>query len=441
MSQARECLGWTAWFEMAGMDEDGRRITGAGTVAAPDCMDMPTLPDIQRARELIAETVVRTPVVPALALRGRVPGPLFLKLENLQRTGSFKDRGALNRLLALTPEERSRGVVTASAGNHAQAVAYHGARLGIPVQVVMPEHTPLIKESNTRRFGAEVRFHGATLDEAITEAKRLEREESRILVHAFDDERVIAGQGTIGLELLEQLDDVTAVVVPIGGGGLISGIAIAIKEQRPSVKIFGVEAAAAPSALASRAAGHIVKLESADTLADGIAVKRVGERTFPLIERYVDDIVSVDEEEIAMAIHLLLEHEKLLAEGAGAVPLAARAPRKKPKRENAVTAKVVSGGNIDVNMVERIIARGLVADGRLAMLAVTVPDRPGNLARVAALVATAGANVLQLSHARAFADISVRDVEIVMQLETRGPEHVRAVVQALEQHGFGVRQD
>ena len=441
MSQARECLGWTAWFEMAGMDEDGRRITGAGTVAAPDCMDMPTLPDIQRARELIAETVVRTPVVPALALRGRVPGPLFLKLENLQRTGSFKDRGALNRLLALTPEERSRGVVTASAGNHAQAVAYHGARLGIPVQVVMPEHTPLIKESNTRRFGAEVRFHGATLDEAITEAKRLEREESRILVHAFDDERVIAGQGTIGLELLEQLDDVTAVVVPIGGGGLISGIAIAIKEQRPSVKIFGVEAAAAPSALASRAAGNIVKLESADTLADGIAVKRVGERTFPLIERYVDDIVSVDEEEIAMAIHLLLEHEKLLAEGAGAVPLAALAAGKLPIGETDVTAMVLSGGNIDVNMVERIIARGLVADGRLAMLAVTVPDRPGNLARVAALVATAGANVLQLSHARAFADISVRDVEIVMQLETRGPEHVRAVVQALEQHGFGVRQD
>jgi threonine dehydratase len=403
-------------------------------------MAMPTLADIQRARVLISDAVVHTPLAPALALRDRIPGPLYLKLENLQRTGSFKDRGALNRLLALMPEERARGVVTASAGNHAQAVAYHGARLGIPVQVVMPEHTPLIKVSNTRRFGADVRFHGATLDEAITEAKRLEQEESRILVHAFDDERVIAGQGTIGLELLEQHPDLTAVVVPIGGGGLISGIALAIKEQRPTVKIFGVEAAAAPSALASRQAGHIVKLQSADTLADGIAVKRVGERTFPLIERYVDDIVSVDEEEIATAIHLLLEHEKVLAEGAGAVPLAALVAGKLPIAESDTTAMVLSGGNIDVNVVERIIARGLVADGRLARLAVTVPDRPGNLARVTALVAAAGANVLQLSHARAFADISVRDVEIVMQLETRGSEHIREVVRTLEEHGFGVRQ-
>lgn len=401
----------------------------------------PSLADIRRARELIAGAVVQTPLVPALALRDRVPAPLFIKLESLQRTGSFKDRGALNRLLALTPEERGRGVVTASAGNHAQAVAYHGARLGIPVQVVMPEHTPLIKVANTRRFGADVRFHGATLDESMTEARRLEHEESRVLVHAFDDHRVIAGQGTIGLELLDQLPGLGAVVVPIGGGGLISGIAAAIKEQRPAVKVFGVEAAAAPSARASRDAGHIVKLQSADTLADGIAVKRVGERTFPLIERYVDDIVVVDEEQIATAIHLLLEHEKLLAEGAGAVPLAALIARKLPIRDGNATAMVLSGGNIDVNMVERIIARGLVTDGRLTLLAVTVPDRPGNLARVAALVAAAGANVLQLSHSRAFADISVRDVEIAMQLETRGAEHVRDVVRTLEEHGFGVRQE
>lgn len=442
MSKDGECCGWNAWFDMAGLDPDGRRIAARdGIVAAPESMMTPTLADIQRARELIGAAIVRTPLVPALALRDRVAGSLFLKLENLQRTGSFKDRGALNRLLALSAEERARGVVTASAGNHAQAVAYHGARLGIPVQVVMPEHTPLIKVANTRRFGADVRFHGITLDEAITEARRLETAESRILVHAFDDERVIAGQGTIGLELLEQLPDLTAVVVPIGGGGLISGIAIAIKEQRPSVKIFGVEAAAAPSALASRRAGHIVKLESADTLADGIAVKRVGDRTFPLIERYVDDIVSVDEDEIATAIHLLLEHEKVLAEGAGAVPLAALVAGKLPVNDHDVTAMVLSGGNIDVNMVERIIARGLVGDGRLAMLAVAVPDRPGNLARVTALVAAAGANVLQLSHRRAFADIAVRDVEIAMQLETRGPEHVRDIVRTLEQHGFGVREE
>jgi threonine dehydratase len=427
--------------EEAATDEDDRRAGAPGhRVATRDVATGPSAADIQQARERIGDAIVRTPLVPALALRDRVPGPLFLKLENLQRTGSFKDRGALNRLLALSAEERTRGVVTASAGNHAQAVAYHGARLGISVQVVMPEHTPLIKVANTRRFGAEVRFHGATLDEAITEARRLEHEESRILVHAFDDDRVIAGQGTIGLELLEQQPDLTAVIVPIGGGGLIAGIAMAIKERRPSVKIFGVEAAAAPSALESRKAQQIVKLASADTLADGIAVKRVGERTFPLIERYVDDIVSVDEDEIAMGIHLLLEHEKVLAEGAGAVPLAALVAGKLPIAAADLTAIVLSGGNIDLNMVERIIARGLVTDGRLAMLAVTVPDRPGNLARLTALVAGTGANVLQLSHARAFADISVRDVEIVMQLETRGPDHVRDVVRALTEHGFGVRE-
>lgn len=384
---------------------------------------------------------MHTPVVPALALRDRLRAPLHLKLENLQRTGSFKDRGALNRLLALGAEDRKRGVVTASAGNHAQAVAYHGARLGIPVKVVMPEHTPLIKVTNTRRLGAEVRFHGATLDDAMAEARRLEADESRVLVHAFDDELVIAGQGTIGIELLEQLPDVTAVIVPIGGGGLISGIAIAVKEQRPSVKVFGVEAAAAPSALASRRAGHVVKLESADTIADGIAVKRVGDCTFPLIERYVDDIVSVDEDAIAACVHLLLEYEKLLAEGAGAVPLAALLAGKLPVHATDVTAMVLSGGNIDVNLVERIIARGLVSDGRLVMLAVTVPDRPGNLARLTALVATAGANMLQVSHRRAFADISVRDVEIVMQLETRGPQHVLEIVGTLQQHGFGVREE
>jgi threonine dehydratase len=399
---------------------------------------MPTLIDIRAASERIHDSIVFTPVTPALALRDLVPSALFLKLENLQRTGSFKDRGALNRLLDLTPAECRRGIVTASAGNHAQAVAYHGARLGIPVEVVMPEHTPLIKVANTRRFGAGVRFHGATLSDAMVEARRLETEEGRVLVHAFDDERVIAGQGTIGLELLEQLPALSAVVVPIGGGGLISGIAIAIKEQRSGVRVYGVEAAAAASALASRRAGHIVPIETSETIADGIAVKRVGERTFPLIERYVDDIVAVDEQQIASAVHLLLERQKVLAEGAGAAPLAAMVAALLPIDERDVVAIVVSGGNIDVNLVERIIDRGLVADGRLALLAVTVRDRPGQLARLTQLVAEAGANVLEVAHRRAFADISVRDVEIVMHLETRGRDHVAAVIALLERHGFHV---
>ncbi|HST08234.1 MAG TPA: threonine/serine dehydratase, partial [Gemmatimonadaceae bacterium] len=248
------------------------------------------LADVEAARERIRAAIPVTPLVPALGLVDRFAGSLHLKLESLQRTGSFKDRGALNRLLDLTAEERERGVVTASAGNHAQAVAYHGARLGVPVQVVMPEHTPLIKVSNTKRFGAGVQFHGTTLSESMVEATRMQEEKGYVLVHAFDDQRVIAGQGTVGLELLEQLPDITAVVVPIGGGGLISGIAIALKEQKPSIKVFGVEADVAASALASRRAGKVVKIESQETIADGIAVKQIGELTFPIIQRYVDEI-------------------------------------------------------------------------------------------------------------------------------------------------------
>lgn len=400
-----------------------------------------SLADIREARERIRGGIVTTPVLPALALRERLPCALHLKLESAQRTGSFKDRGALNRLLDLDGEERRRGIVTASAGNHAQAVAYHGARLGVPVEVVMPEHTPLVKVANTRSFGAGVRFHGATLSDAMSEARRLEAEEDRILVHAFDDDRVIAGQGTIGLELLEQLPELTAVVVPIGGGGLISGIAMAIREQRPDVRIFGVEAAAAASALASRRAGHVVPIESSDTIADGIAVKQVGDRTFPLIERYVEDIVQVEEPQIAAAVHLLLERQKVLAEGAAAVPLAALLAGQLPLRDDDVAVMVVSGGNIDVNVVGRIIDRGLVADGRLARLCVTVRDRPGSLAHVTRLVADEGANVLEVSHSRAFADISVRDVEIVMYLETRGRSHMAAVMDRLERDGVVVRVD
>ena len=398
------------------------------------------LSDIRVARDRIGDGVVATPVLPALALRERLPCALHLKLESAQRTGSFKDRGALNRLLDLTPEERARGVVTASAGNHAQAVAYHGSRLGVPVEVVMPEHTPLVKVANTRAFGAGIRFHGATLSDAMGEARRLEAAEGHVLVHPYDDERVIAGQGTIGLELLEQLPGPTAVVVPVGGGGLIAGIALAIREQRPDVRIYGVEASAAASALASRRAGHVVPIETTETIADGIAVKRVGDLTHPLLERYVDDIVAVGEPQIAAAVHLLLERQKVLAEGAAAAPLAAILAGQLPLGPGDVVVTIVSGGNIDVNLVERIIDRGLVADGRLARLSVTVRDRPGNLARLTQLVAEEGANVLEVAHSRAFADIGVRDVEIVMHLETRGREHVAAVITRLERDGLEVRE-
>lgn len=397
--------------------------------------------DIEAARERIAGGVVATPAVPALGVRDLLPCPAWLKLENLQRTGSFKDRGALNRLLGLSDAERSRGIVTASAGNHAQAVAYHGARLGLDVAVVMPEHTPLVKRTNTANFGATVRMHGATLAESIVEARRLEAAEGRTFVHAYDDAAVIAGQGTIGLELVEQVPDATIVVVPIGGGGLIAGIATALKARRPGTRVIGVEAAAAASARASRDAGAIVSLESVETIADGIAVKRVGDLTFPIIERLVDDIVVVDEPEIAAAVHLLLERQKLLAEGAAATVLAALLQGRVALRAGDTVAAVLSGGNIDVTMLERIVDRGLVADGRLARLSVTVKDRPGQLGRLTELVAAEGANVVEVAHRRAFADISVRDVDISLHLETRGRAHVAAVLERLRRAGFTVRED
>ncbi len=400
-----------------------------------------TAADVRSARERIAGGVVLTPCPPAVGLAGLAPGRVYLKLENLQRTGSFKDRGALNRLLELTPEERKRGVVTASAGNHAQAVAYHCDRIGVQVAVVMPDPTPLIKVANTRRYGARILFCGATLSDALDEARRLEAEEGLVMVHAFDDDRVIAGQGTIGLELLEQVPDATVIAAPIGGGGLISGIALAMKEARPSVRILGVEAEVAASALASRREGRIVRIETSETIADGIATKQIGERTFPLMQRLVDDIVTVNEEQIATAVHLLLERQKLVAEGAGATPLAALLAGGIEVAPDDVIVLVLSGGNIDINIVDRIIGRGLVADGRITRLMVKVRDRPGELARLTGLVAMAGANVLEIGHRRAFADIRVGDVEIVMHLETRGRDHVEEIIRLLEAEDLSVEED
>jgi threonine dehydratase len=402
---------------------------------------MPKLSDIKDAHARISAGIVRTPCVPALAFGDVVPGQLHLKLESMQRTGSFKDRGALNRLLDLTEEQKRRGVVTASAGNHAQALAYHCGRLGIPAAVVMPEATPLIKISNTVRYGARVSTHGATISDAMVEARRIEGEEGLVMVHAFDDERVIAGQGTVGLEILDQVPGVTCVVVPIGGGGLISGIATALKELRPQVRVIGVEAEVAASARASRDAGKVVHIETTETIADGIAVKRIGDLTYPILERYVDDIVTVSEAQTAAAVHLLLERQKIVAEGAGAVTLAALVNAKVKVQSNDVTVAVVSGGNIDVNIVERIISRGLVKEGRIAHLMIKMRDRPGSLAKLTRMVAEEGANVLEIAHRREFADISVGEVEIVMHLETRGREHVREIIQLMEANGLRVEED
>jgi len=402
---------------------------------------MTKLSDIHAARGRLRGGVVHTPCKHTHAFEDLVGAQLYFKFENLQRTGSFKDRGALNKLLQLSPEERRRGVVTASAGNHGQAVAYHAARLGVSATVVMPEFTPLIKVANTRRYGARVIQMGATLSDGLKEVHRMVEEDGMSLVHAFDDEAVIAGQGTIGLELVEQVEDLKTVVVPIGGGGIISGIAVAVKTLKPSVRVVGVEAAAAASALASRDAREIVSIESAETLADGIAVKRIGERTFPLIQEYVDDIVTVEENEIATAILRLLEREKTVVEGAGAVPLAALMTGKIPVEPDEAVVGILCGGNIDVNLISRIIERGLVGDGRMAHLIVKVRDRPGSLSRLTELVAQKGANVLDIHHRRGFADISVGDVEIVLQLETRGQDHVAEIIRALEERGLRVEVD
>lgn len=402
---------------------------------------MPTYAAIQEAAQRIRDGVIETPCTRTRAFRDLAPGNHYLKLENLQRTGSFKDRGALNRMLRLTEAERARGVVTASAGNHAQAVAYHGGRLGISVTVVMPETAPLIKVTNTRGYGADVIQVDTILDDAAAEVQRLAAEEELSIIHAFDDEDVIAGQGTMGLEILEQVPDVSVVVVPVGGGGMISGIACAIKEIKPDVRIIGVEADAAASAKASRDAGEVVKIAASDTLADGIATKRISEITYPLIERYVDELVSVGEEEIAAAILLLIERGKTVAEGAGAVGLAALMTGSVTLSETDRAVLLLSGGNIDINMISRIIDRGLVFDGRLVRLAITVKDRPGSLAGLTRAVADMGANVLETYHRRAFADISVGDVGIVIQMETRGREHVIEIVHRLEDLGHEVREE
>ncbi len=396
--------------------------------------------DIIAARERIRSGVVRTTCPPSFALEERAAGRFHLKTEFRQRTGSFKDRGSLHKLLRLDPAAREAGVVAASAGNHAQALAWHASRLGIACTIVMPNHAPLIKVANTRGYGARVIQTGETLSDGMALVDRLSCEDGLTPVHAFDDPDVMAGQGTIGLEILAQVPDLTTVIVPIGGGGMISGIATAVKAQRPRVRVIGVEAAASPGARESLAAGKPVHLESSDTLADGIAVKRIGDLAFPHLQALVDDVVLIAEEEITRAIFFLLEAEKFVVEGGGAVSVAAVLEGKVDLDPSDVTVCILSGGNIDMNLVSRVIDRALWADGRLARLAVVVRDRPGYLNEVTALVAIEGANVLHIEHTRAFGDISVGKVGIELTLETRGCDHIAAIVGKLRELGHRVEE-
>lgn len=401
---------------------------------------MVTLQDIEAARRRIRDHIYLSPCARSEYFSRLLGCDAWFKLDNLQLTGSFKERGALNKILQLTPEERSRGVIAASAGNHAQGVACQAGRLGVKATIVMPEATPLIKVASTRSYGARVVLHGANFDESLAEARRLCSEENLTFVHPFDDDAIIAGQGTLGLELLEQNPFMEVAIVPVGGGGLIAGVATAIKEVNPRVRVIGVEAEAVPKMKASLAAGHPVEVDSNRTIADGIAVRRPGERTFPVVQKYVDEVVTVDDEEIANAILLLLEREKTVAEGAGAVALAA-AVNRKTRIEGRRVVMVIGGGNIDVTMVSRIIERGLVKDGRLVRLNVTVADRPGALAALTQLVATQRANVVEIHHNRAFSKSALGDTGVELVLETRGHEHIDSLVTALVDGGYAVFRD
>ena len=396
---------------------------------------MLTLSDIQTALGRIRESIQISPCTRSETFSELAGNSVYLKLENRQRTGAYKERGALNKLLTLSAEERSRGVIAASAGNHAQAVAYHAARLGIRARICMPLPTPLIKVSATRGYGADVVLHGANYDEAFAEALRQSEADKITFVHAFDDETVIAGQGTLGLELLEQHPDLEVFVVPIGGGGMIGGLACAVKEKNPKVRVIGVQPSRLPSMKVAVAEGKPVTLAAAVTIADGIAVRRAGERTLPLVQKYVDEIVTVEEEEIANAILLLLEREKTLAEGAGAAAVAALVNHRIELSGKRVAA-IVGGGNIDVTLLARIIERGLVKDGRLVRLRVHLPDYPGALHRLTGILAEHRANLVETSYDRAYHGVNLGDTAIDITMETRGPEHIAELIAALGAAGY-----
>jgi threonine dehydratase len=405
-------------------------------VTAPVALDVDA---VEAARVRLRDTIYQTPCPYSETLSELTGTSCHVKLENLQMTGSFKERGAANLLLQLDEAERRRGVVAASAGNHGLAVAFHAELLGIQATIVMPAYAPLIKVTSARRYGAEVILDGANYDEAYEQACARVTQGGAIFVHPFDDPRVVSGQGTLGLELLEQVEGLDAVIAPVGGGGLIAGIGLALKARRPSVRLIGVQATAVPAMQRSLHARGRIRVPAAPTIADGIAVRQVGEVTFDLVTRLVDDIVTVDEEELANAILLLLEIEKTVVEGAGAAPLAALLNRPLGLEGRRV-ALVLSGGNIDVTMLARIIERGLVKDGRLVRLGVVLRDRPGTLARLTALIADEGVNILQIEHDRAFSRQAIGATEVALTLETSGRKQIDALKQRLEAAGYAVEE-
>jgi threonine dehydratase len=398
--------------------------------------DLITLDDIYAARERLVGVAQRTPVEIARAVSARCGYTTVFKCEHLQRTGSFKIRGAYNRISQLSAEEHARGVVCASAGNHAQGVALSATLLGVKSTVFMPVAAPLPKVEATRSYGADVKLVGESFDDAFEASQKWAAENDAVFVHPFDHPDVIAGQGTVGLEIIEQVPDAGTIVVPIGGGGLISGIAVAAKALRPDIRIVGVEAAGAAAFPASLAAGHPVPLAEVSTIADGIAVKTPGELTLAHIARYVDEVVTVTDESIARAVLFLVERAKQVVEPSGAAGLAALLTATGEYTEPVVV--LLCGGNVDPLLLNRIIQSGMFEEGRYVMLRTRMSDRPGSLAALLGILADAGANILVVEHHRLGTRLGIQEVEVALEIETRGPQHIRDVIDTLRSSGYPV---
>jgi threonine dehydratase len=395
-----------------------------------------TLSDIRAARRRIRSGVIVTPCPASIPLSEITGARIVCKLDNFQRTGSFKERGARNALMRLPKDNRVRGVIAASAGNHALGLAYHGRLLGIPVTVVMPRFAPLIKITTCQRLGARVILHGDDFTEARAEADRLVALEGLAYIHGFDDADIIAGQGTLGLEVLEQVPDVDAIICPVGGGGLLAGVCVAVKALRPRVKVIAVESVSTGNLSAAMRAGRPVKVPRRPTLADGLATLCVGARSFGLIRGRVDQVVRVEEKWISLAILRMLELEKTVVEGAAAAPLAAMMSGKVKGLQGKRVALVVCGGNIDPVILSRVIEKGLVHDGRLTRFTVTISDRPGGLAELCRVIADCGASVNQVDHDRAFSGPDVSATHVVCTVETRDHRHIAELHRALRKAGF-----
>lgn len=393
------------------------------------------LQDFTTAREHLQKVLLPTHLIYSPIFSEESGNQIYIKPENLQKTGAFKIRGAYNKINKLTEEEKKRGVIASSAGNHAQGVAYAARELGIKAVIVMPKTTPLIKVQSTKKYGAEVVLYGDVYDDAYQKAKELEAQEGYVFVHPFDDIDVLEGQGTIALEILEEMPDAEVIVVPIGGGGLISGIAAAAKMIKPDIKIIGVEPSGAASATEALKKNKVITLPEANTIADGTAVKRIGDLTFNCIKQYVDEVVTVDDYELTEAFLLLAEKHKIIAENSGILPLAAL--KKLTERDKKVVP-VVSGGNIDVLMISSMIGKGLISRDRIFNFAVSIPDRPGELAKITHIIANVGANIVKLAHNQ-FKNLSrFRDKEVLITVETNGTDHVQALIEAFAAKGYEV---